>query len=525
MDWISRQVWLGFGCLVLLVAAGWVTAVDLAAEVQGTPPVLSLEEMAGGFTQPVGIAHTGRPDDTRLFIIEKLGTIKILHPDGSVNPTPFLDLEGDLSTEGERGLLGMAFHPEFAQNSRFFIYYTRPDGDIRISEFALSTHPDEADPASELIMLEIEHSAEANHNGGDIHFGPDGYLYFATGDRGGGGDNENSSQKRDNLLGSMIRIDVDNGGLPPDCGRVGNYTIPADNPFVTTAGACNEIWAHGLRNPWRFSFDPLTGDLFIGDVGESMREEINFQPANSAGGENYGWRCYEGDIIFDATLCDLSDDFVPPIFAYPRSEGLSVTGGRVYRGHHFPDMIGNYFFMDYGTGQTWSIRPDGGAGWQVDLIADFSVSVVGFGVDHFGDLVVADLAGNTIYRLIEEYGAQINVAAPIFVVDGDTLTYTLSVENLGSESLTNLKISSQLPAGATYGSGGTLVGDTVELTVASLASGATETLTFDVTIDQTVVLESVEVTSDELNAPIPADTNPQTVYLSELNTFFLPIVD
>lgn len=348
-----------------------------------------LETYATGFSQPVDITHAG---DDRIFIVERAGRIRIVE-DGNVLSTPFLDIVSEVSdSPNERGLLGLAFHPDYANNGYFYVNYTRNDGDTRISRFSVSSNPDVADPESELILLEVD-QPYWNHNGGCVKFGPDGYLYIGLGDGGDGGDPGNRAQNPQNLLGKILRIDVDNGSP---------YGIPASNPFVGNNDVLDEIWAIGLRNPWRFSFDRETGDLWIGDVGQNIWEEIDFQPANSNGGENYGWRCYEGDAAYNTNGCGPVGNYVAPVldYAHGSSQHCSVTGGFVYRGCKYPDLVGHYIYADYCSGVFWSIIPDGLGGWTNTQAANYpGYDISSFGEDVNGELYVARLTNGRIYKL------------------------------------------------------------------------------------------------------------------------------
>ena len=251
----------------------------------------------------------------------------------------------------KRGLLGLAFHPDYENNGYFYLNYTGSGGDTRVSRFSVSSDPDVADANSEVVLF-IQDQPEANHNGGNLEFGPDGYLYIGLGDGGGFDDLDNNAQDTSQLLGKMLRIDVDNGNP---------YGIPDDNPFIGPDGIPDEIWAIGLRNPWRYSFDALTGDLWIADVGQNIWEEINKQPASSAGGENYGWRCYEGDVSFNTSGCAPIENYVFPVYDYSHANNnCSVTGGFVYRGNEMPEHYGKYFFCDYCSGTFWTLTEDGG---------------------------------------------------------------------------------------------------------------------------------------------------------------------
>jgi glucose/arabinose dehydrogenase len=409
MAGIVRYTILVLGGLFLLVLVTAVPALNNETSRVVITPDVSLVEFAGGFSQPLGIVNSGVPGDDRLFIVEKEGLIRILQSDGDILPTvvppPFLDVSTLISTGSEQGLLGLAFHPNYADNGFFFINYTDTNGDTRIARYTVSGDPDLADPDSGLIILSVT-QLRANHNGGDLKFGPDGYLYVGLGDSGGGGDPDNSSQDMGELLGKMLRLDVDSTeGIPPDCGSNGHYSIPPDNPFVEGfPDTCNEIWASGLRNPWRFSFDRLLGDLYIADVGQDKWEEVNWQPANSSGGENYGWRCYEGNEPFNLAGCGPPEQYTFPVHDYTQSQSRSsITGGFVYRGVAYPVLWGYYLFGDYVSGRIWALYPDGDGSWQV-IPLEPSLPERGlssFGEDIRGELYVSHLGNGIIYRVQE----------------------------------------------------------------------------------------------------------------------------
>ncbi|MFO0983124.1 MAG: PQQ-dependent sugar dehydrogenase [Planctomycetota bacterium] len=321
----------------------------LAAVARAGDVPLTTIRVASGLSQPLFL---GSPpgDLERVFIVEQGGVIKILRA-GTVLPTPFLDIHARILAGGERGLLGLAFHPSYASNGQLFVNYTRAgDGATVVARFSVSADPDVADPTSEVVILTIA-QPYANHNGGMIAFGPgDGYLYIGMGDGGSGNDPEGRAQDGGVLLGKMLRIDVD-GGSP--------YVSPPDNPFFGPGDPLDEIWALGVRNPWRFSFDRFTHDLYIGDVGQSDREEVDYEPAQS-GGENYGWRCMEGGRCTGLTGCSCNDpDLVVPIHEYTHADGCAITGGYVYRGCAVPSLQGTYFFGDYCSARIWSLRWDG----------------------------------------------------------------------------------------------------------------------------------------------------------------------
>ncbi|BAS26741.1 hypothetical protein LIP_0884 [Limnochorda pilosa] len=359
-----------------------------ASELSG----LRLEPLDASFVQPVHITHA--PGDPRhLWIVEQRGTIRVydLESDSLLN-TPFLSIPDRISTGGERGLLSLAFHPDFPSNGRFFVNYTDRAGHTQVVEYRVGASPLEADLASARRILRIEQPA-ANHNGGMMAFGPDGYLYIGTGDGGRANDPWGNGQNPGVLLGKLLRLDVD-GGSP--------YAVPADNPFVGQSGARGEIWALGLRNPWKFSFDRATGDLYIADVGQNAWEEINFQPAGSAGGQNYGWNRMEGTHCFPTgSWCD-RNGLTLPVAEYPnRSEvGCSITGGYVYRGEAIPELYGSYLFADYCTGRIWAM-PAGPAGtyseqmdragetWPYQELLRTPHTTTAFGEDLHGEVYVA----------------------------------------------------------------------------------------------------------------------------------------
>ena len=372
-------------------------------------PVISLVEIAAGFSKPVDISHA---NDSRLFITEQAGVIKILRENGQIDPGPFLEITDRVNDSGnERGLLGLAFHPDFSDNGYFFVNYTGSGGHTRVSRFnLLPGNPEKGDPNSELILLTIN-QPYSNHNGGDLVFGPDGYLYIGMGDGGSGGDPQNHGQTLTSLLGKMLRIDVNN----QDAGL--NYVIPPDNPFASdTLNIRDEIWAIGLRNPWRFSFDRLTGDLWIGDVGQEEWEEIDFQPAGSSGGLNYGWRCYEGTHAYNTNSCGPIGNYIPPVYDYSQTVtgGCSVTGGYVYRGCAYPNLWGYYLFADYCNGQFWAIAPSDVGGWQVHTLSNLAnLQYTSFGENYLGELFVTAHSQGKIYRVTETSGPSFAIDATV----------------------------------------------------------------------------------------------------------------
>ena len=363
----------------------------------------SLEPYASGLSQPVVITHAG---DARLFVAEQPGRIRVVDG-GVVLPTPFLDISARVDDSGnEQGLLGLAFHPDYASNGHFYVNYIfdPPSSSLdrtRISRFTVGTNPDVANPASELVLMEFE-QPYSNHNGGDLQFGPDGYLYIAAGDGGSGGDPQNNAQNPLRPLGKLLRIDVDGGGGAPDCNLVpaSHYGIPPDNAYTDGDGGagCDEIFALGLRNPWRIAFDADNGNLWIADVGQSAREEINHVPAGTAAGLNFGWRCYEGDQPYNGAGCN--NAYFAPLVTTSHSAGnCSITGGRVYRGGSAPGLAGRYFFSDYcNTAIRTVTLANGQPVVETPIPAGAIGQPVAFGEDVFGELYVASLTG-TVYRI------------------------------------------------------------------------------------------------------------------------------
>jgi glucose/arabinose dehydrogenase len=353
------------------------------------PAAYSFEPVAGGFVQPLLVTHAS-DGSGRIFVVEQTGRIRIVQ-DGQIVTTPFLDRRNRVSGNYEQGLLGLAFHPDYAQNGIFFISYTDLEGDTMIERCQVSEQdPNVGADESCTTVLSVD-QPYPNHNGGGIGFGPDGYLYVGLGDGGSGGDPEGRAQNINTLLGKMLRLEV-NGDEAP-------YNVPPDNPFVGRDDASWEIWAYGLRNPWRWSFDRATGDLYIADVGQNSYEEVNFQPAASGGGENYGWDYFEGLHTFEGQP-SAGEVLVEPIAEYAQAStgGCSVTGGFVYRGSSLPELNGVYFFGDACTGQVWVIISSE-AGRQMLTWSDTPYGISSFGEDEAGELYLTDLFGGGVYRL------------------------------------------------------------------------------------------------------------------------------
>ncbi len=353
------------------------------------PAAIKLTQIAAGFTRPLFVTHAG-DGSNRLFLVEQVGKIWILK-DGLLQEQPFLDIEHLISpgaltqSFSEQGLLGLAFHPDYRHNGIFFLNYTDRNGHTIVARYRVdSAEPDVADAASGKILFQLS-QPYANHNGGHIEFGPDGYLYIALGDGGAANDPLGAGQNLQLLLGSILRIDVD-GAAP--------YAIPPDNPFVGDTVARAEIWAYGLRNVWRFSFDRLTGDMYMADVGQNQWEEINFQPADSAGGENYGWNVWEGNHIFAGGN---APNHASPIFEYSHAFGCSVTGGVIYRGTTVADLQAVYLFGDWCSGRIWGLWRDHELAWHADELMKTSLPISSFGEDEAGEVYVIDYEG-ALYR-------------------------------------------------------------------------------------------------------------------------------
>lgn len=357
-----RQIF-SSGLILVLISA--LVPMNLKAE----DPQLKFTQVStlGSITD---ITNAG-DDSHRLFMVEQGGRILILK-NGDTLTEPFLDISTRVLSGGERGLLSLAFSPDYKSSGNFYVWYTQSGGATVLSRFKVGDNPDIADADSEELILTVP-QPYANHNGGRLQFGPDGMLYLGLGDGGGGNDPQQNGQKGSTLLGKLIRIDVD----PVH----GTYAVPSDNPFLSDASVKNEIWALGLRNPWKISFDPRTGDLFIADVGQGALEEVDFQPANSTGGENYGWNIMEG------TQCSVADcnqsALTLPVTEYTHADGCSITGGEVYRGSAYPNLYGSYLFGDYCTGKIWSLKKVDGNWVTTPLFdSDFRIMTFGLGEDH-----------------------------------------------------------------------------------------------------------------------------------------------
>jgi glucose/arabinose dehydrogenase len=381
-------------------------------------PDVSLTQVAAGLARPVHITHAGDRSG-RLFIVEQHGRITILDDERAASP--FLDItdrvQSPLTGGGnEEGLLSLAFPSGFEDKGHFYVYYTMLDGDNVLARFSMTEDSNQADPASEEQILVFPHPQYSNHNGGQLAFGPDGYLYIGTGDGGGGGDPLGNAQDPSSLNGKLLRIDVEMvfktkdslGWFDPFNERTicklskfsdQAYAIPEDNPFIDNPAYRPEIWALGLRNPWRFSFDRDSGDLFIADVGQNRWEEINYQPVDSPGGQNYGWNIMEGEECYGSGSCD-TDGLILPVFVYPifSSSDCSITGGHVYRGEAIPALDGIYIYGDFCSGSIWGLLQQGD-GWSSGLLASTDFRISAFGEGENGEVYVADMIGGSIYQI------------------------------------------------------------------------------------------------------------------------------
>ncbi|HYI15293.1 MAG TPA: PQQ-dependent sugar dehydrogenase, partial [Thermomicrobiales bacterium] len=384
--------------LVVLLVVSLLSVAGAGAERQplahdpDDPPVIVLEPVLRGLFGPVYVTHA---DDGsgRLFVVERGGAIRVAR-DGELLPQPFLDLHGISHTDGDKqGLLGMAFHPDYAENGYVYVAFTDSEGTNIVNRYQRSSdNPDRADPDSATTILAIPDRL-ADHNLGMLAFGPDGYLYTSIGDEGtsDAGDPYGHAQNLSTLFGSVLRLDVDSAEP---------YAIPPDNPFVGVEGAREEIWAIGLRSPWRFSFDRQTGDLFVADVGQSGYEEVNYQPADSPGGENYGWSIMEGPDCYPAGQeCD-TEGLTMPVHAYDHSVGCSITGGYVYRGVESPLLAGDYLFADFCSGRIYSLARGDDGEWDRSLLLSTNLYISSFGEDEAGELYVADMRSGSVFRIV-----------------------------------------------------------------------------------------------------------------------------
>lgn len=398
----SKLPWVIIGVQVILLG-GVVAAIVLRPDKAAAPtpaiqaqnqssgykaPVITPVAFAKGLSAPTAIASSGLEGDTQLFIAERAGRVRSIDTSGKVSE-PVLDISQDVLASGEMGLLGLAFDPKFATNNYFYVFYINKQKKTVVARYALGTETSRPGPPKVLLTLQQEYG---NHKGGELQFGPDGYLYVGIGDGGGSGDPHNRGQDKNTFFGKILRIDVSKGDP---------YSVPDTNPFVKTTAAKPEIWAYGLRNPWRFSFDRASGDMYLADVGQNAYEEINFQPAGSKGGQNYGWRCYEGNHDFNKKDCKDKDQYVSPAIEYDHSNNrCSVTGGFVYRGDREPSLDGKYIYGDFCSGELFYAEKHQDT-WKQTVAASTDHAISTFGQDVKGELYYADLNTGTIYRITD----------------------------------------------------------------------------------------------------------------------------
>jgi uncharacterized protein (TIGR03437 family) len=392
-----------------LVAAALISALPVIAQ------EIRLVQVASGIGAPTDIQNAGDASG-RLFCVQQSGTVRILR-NGVLEPEPFLDIRSKTMLGSERGLLGLAFPPDFSVKQRFYVDYTDLNGDTVIAQYRVSANPDKVDPATEIVLLHITQPF-ANHNGGQVRFGPDGYLYIGMGDGGSGGDPFNNGQSLGTLLGKLLRVDVES--------NPGSVGIPPDNPFRNVAGARPEIWAYGLRNPWRFSFDRATSDLWIADVGQNAWEEVDYQPASSRGGENYGWNLMEGLHCYERACTP--QGLTLPVAEYSHAEGCSITGGFVYRGRISPGLRGTYLYADYCSGRIWGLERVG-TEWTSRLLLSSTFNISTFGEDEAGELYIANAGTGTIYHI---EGSRAPQYTPAGVVNAATFLQGLTPGSLAT---------------------------------------------------------------------------------------------
>jgi uncharacterized repeat protein (TIGR01451 family) len=490
-------------------------------------PEISFAKPITGFTHPTHLA-SARDGSGRLFVIEQPGRIRIIK-NGVLLATPFLDIRARVGTiYGSDGLFSVAFPPDFATKKHFYVNYVPAGGDLIIARYRLTSNPDVADPNSEEIVLVDPRFPD--HSGGELAFGPlDGYLYFGRG-TGSSGNPDNGGQDLSVLRGKIMRIDVESGNPT-------TYTIPATNPFVATPNARPEIWALGLRNPWSSSFDRVTGDYYIADVGNAMREEVNFQPADSPGGENYGWNIMEGSLCFEPpTNCD-STGLTLPVAEFDHSQGCaSITGGTVYRANRYPTLYGIYFYSDWCSGRLWGLQPTNGA-WQSALLFDTTLAIIGFAEDESGQLWISDYYGGAIYPIKE--GPPVPIDLSLTQNDsqdpslaGSRLTYTIQLKNNSSALATGVVVTDTMPAGASFVSASsslgtsTRSGGTITFRIPSLASGASATITLIVQPQTTgTIANAVNVIANEPDTDLSNNDSTESTTIAPATDLKVTLTD
>ncbi len=393
----KKAVLLGaLGLIVLIVGTISIALTQRTAPAKNSTPQstvnaapnIRLALLATGLPNPTDIGSTGQAGDSRIFVLDQAGLIRIVNSDGKVARKPFLDIRKSVLFKGEMGLLGMAFSPGYANNGYFFINYISRNQATVVARYRVSDDPNRADASSGKTVLTFKQPF-ANHNGGSLAFGPDGYLYIAVGDGGSAGDPGNRAQNLRSLFGKILRLDV--SSLP--------YKIPATNPFASEAGKAGEIWDYGLRNPWRLSFDKTTHDIYIADVGQNKIEELDVEPAGGKGGNNYGWRCLEGSSKYNFAGCRRVTDYAAPVLEYSHiNKRCSITGGYVYRGTKYSALTGKYFYGDFCTGELfWAQK--GSIKWQSTLVIDSPYRITTFGEDSQGEIYLADYNTGSIYQI------------------------------------------------------------------------------------------------------------------------------
>ena len=466
-------------------------------------PVLSFTLPLGGFQRPTHVTHAG-DGSGRLFVVEQAGRIRIVKK-GVVLPTPFLDVRGRVGD----ALNGVAFPPGYVDTRHFYVQYQDDACDTIVARFRVTADADVADPGSEAVVLRVPSAGYCGHDGGAPVFGPDGYLYVSLGDGTPSGHPSNPAQDPGSLRGKMLRIDVEDASASP-------YAIPPTNPYVATSGVAPEIWALGLRNPWRFAFAP-SGDLYIADVGQGRREEVNVQAAGSPGGENYGWRIMEGSLCFGGSSCDPSG-LTLPVVEYDHGHGCSVTGGVVYRGAEVA-LQGLYFYGDFCSGKIWGLERLAGI-WTTALLGESTLAIVSFGEAEDGTLFVADYAGGGLYQVsgTPPIPADLAISQTAMVSVANELTYTVRVVNQGSSAATGVVVTDTLPAGVSVQSMTSTAGtcaqndSVVTCRLVSLAGDAADTISIVVkpTITGTIA-NTVSVIANEPDPKLDNNTATQSV--------------
>ncbi len=498
---------------------------------------INLHPISTGFQTPVGIVSTGIENDNRLFIVERTGKIWILEGQQK-SIRPFLDLSRQISLEGERGLLGMAFDPNFASTGYFYVNYTTNDpniyGDTVVSRFSVSDNNNLAISDSEEVILEVAQIANS-HNGGHLAFDSTGNLIIGLGDGGGKGEETRVSQSRQSLLGKMLRINVSGEGLPPDqgCGRVRNYLIPVDNPFPLGENGCSEILSIGWRNPWRYSLDPATGRMWVGDVGEQKFEEINIIPRTTNVLRNYGWPCFEGVETW-LDNCEISNGAIKtdPVEIYTRVDdegnflGVSVTGGYVYQGEIFPELQNTYFFGDFISGNIWAIDTEDDAA-NSRLIHGSDANISTFGIDSAGELYLADYQSGEIHRVMGNQAASIKIVGPGLTLPDRFGVWRIEVTNIGGEPIDEIQFSGDIPQEVLYVDGGEYRNPSVILTFEDIQPNQTQVQSWRGLLPkEPVTLQNPDYQAnlDGLSYVELDEGVPNTIITNQIFPTYLPVV-